>query len=90
MSLKNLATSETGFVFDPTSGNSFSVNPTGLAVLAALRDDLSENALIERILARFDEVPPAVREEVGEFVAAMRSQGLVPADFTLQHRAVAR
>ena len=43
--LRDLAVSDTGFVFDPYSGATFSVNPTGLVILRALqqgaeRDDV--------------------------------------------------
>jgi hypothetical protein len=36
--LSNLALSPTGFVFDPRTGATYTVNPTGRAVLEALRD----------------------------------------------------
>jgi len=35
--LSQLAVSETGFIFDPQTGQSFSVNPTGLIVLDLLK-----------------------------------------------------
>jgi hypothetical protein len=35
--LLGLAVSQTGFIFDPQTGQSFSVNHTGLAALEALR-----------------------------------------------------
>ena len=36
---KNIAVSETGFVFDPTSGESYSINPTGQQIIALLKED---------------------------------------------------
>lgn len=36
---KNIAVSESGFIFDPTSGDSFSLNEVGLEILELLRED---------------------------------------------------
>jgi len=38
---KNIAVSETGFVFDPTSGESYSINSTGQEIIALLKEDKS-------------------------------------------------
>ena len=38
---KNIAVSETGFVFDPTSGESYSLNSVGQEIIALLKEDKS-------------------------------------------------
>lgn len=40
--LQSLAISETGFIFDPQTGQSFTVNATGLLVLDLLKQGISE------------------------------------------------
>ena len=35
---KNLALSDTGFVFDPSNGNSFSTNPIGLSIVKLMKE----------------------------------------------------
>lgn len=52
--LRQLAVSETGFVFDPQTGQSFTVNSTGQAVLAALKKDSSLSCVAEQIADEFD------------------------------------
>ena len=52
--LKDLALSDTGFVFDPYTGATFTTNATGLAILQALREGLGRSAIIERLRERFD------------------------------------
>jgi PqqD family protein of HPr-rel-A system len=79
--LKNLAISETGFVFDPRSGATYSLNPTGLAVVAALRDGASVEGAVERLRASFQEVDDNVRNDVTDFLQVLRQNGLLPADF---------
>ena len=82
-SLKNLAISETGFVFDPHSGATFTVNPTGLAVLTGLRDGQSTNQIVESLKTAFDGATNESKDDVVEFVQLLRQHGLVPADVAL-------
>jgi len=46
---KNIAISESGFIFDPTTGDSFSLNEVGLEILELLREDKT----IEQITVHF-------------------------------------
>jgi PqqD family protein of HPr-rel-A system len=81
--LKHLAVSETGFVFDPTSGATFTVNPTGLVVLQALREELPLDAVVARLCDRFEHASAEARDEVLDFVQSLRQHALLPADFKL-------
>ncbi len=81
--LQNLAISDSGFVFDPCSGATFTLNATGLAVLLALRDGLSLAAVVARLAERFEGLGGAAREDVLDFVQMLRQHGLVQAEFTL-------
>ena len=40
--LPNLAINHDGFVFDPSTGDSYVMNPTGLAILQGLQDGIDE------------------------------------------------
>jgi PqqD family protein of HPr-rel-A system len=79
--LKNLAISETGFVFDPRSGATYSLNPTALLLVAGIRQGASLEALVKALEGAFEGVVENAREDVLDFVQALRRQGLVPADF---------
>jgi PqqD family protein of HPr-rel-A system len=81
--LANLAISDTGFVFDPRSGATFSLNATGLAVLLALRDGLSLAAVVARLQERFEAASPDARGDVLDFVQLLRQHGLVQPDFQI-------
>ena len=74
--MKTLAVSETGFVFDPRTGHSYSLNPTGLAALAALRDGAPLGDIADRVRAGFDG-GVAVEDDVEAFVEILRELGLV-------------
>jgi PqqD family protein of HPr-rel-A system len=82
--LKDLALSETGFVFDPYSGSTFTVNATGLAILQAIRDGLDRVATSARLRERFElRGEENVESDVADFVQMLGQNGLVPAEFTI-------
>jgi len=51
---KNLAISDTGFVFDATTGESYSLNPIGLEILSYLKNGLKDEEIKEKILEKYD------------------------------------
>ena len=51
---KNIAVSESGFVFNPTSGDSFSLNTVGTEILRLMKDGKSENDIKNTIRAWYD------------------------------------
>lgn len=81
--LSDLALSESGFVFDPYSGGTFTVNRAGMVILHALRDGLARSGIIERLHAEFQAGGADLESDVGEFVRLLVQQGLLPADFSL-------
>lgn len=81
--LRELAVSETGFVFDPYSGASFSVNAAGLAVVRALREGADLAAVRHMLAAEFEIAGADVERDIVEFVHLLRREGLVSKDFAL-------
>lgn len=78
--LRDLALSDTGFVFDPYSGATFTVNPSGLCVLSALKEGLSREAIRARLVERFDVRGGDPARDVDEFIDTLRQHGLLPED----------
>ena len=68
--LPMLAISETGFVFDPRTGHSYSVNPTGLALLRSLKQGQTALRFEEELRASF-ECPADIATDVETFLNAM-------------------
>ena len=72
-----LALNDEGFAFDPTTGDSFMLNETGLVILKGLRERKG-NCEIARALAEEYEVTPEDAEsDVADFLAHLKSFGLV-------------
>lgn len=81
--LSDLALSESGFVFDPYSGGTFTVNRTGMVLLHSLRDGLTRAQIVERLRTEFQVDDADLESDVGEFVRLLVQQGLLPAEFSL-------
>ena len=80
--LRDLAVSESGFLFDPFTGLTFSVNMTGKFILERLRAGADTSAIIDAVRSQFDgcENSDLVRD-IQEFLLLLKEYGLLnPAD----------
>jgi len=76
--LRDLALSDTGFVFDPYSGHTFTVNASGLSILRALKQGASVEAAIAQVQDEFEpEGGEDIARDVTDYVGMLRSLGLV-------------
>lgn len=77
--LENLAISETGFLFDPYTGLTFSSNRTGKFILEQLRQGKPPAEIPEALRKQFelDDSDDPVRD-VREFLILLRDTGLLP------------
>ena len=81
--LADLAVSDTGIVFDPFTGTTFTVNPTGLCLLHAFKEGMGRKEAVSRIEEKFDTKGANVPRELDEFVQLLRQNGVVPSDFSV-------
>ena len=77
--IKDIAINETGFVFDPFSGGTFTLNQTGQAIVKALRDGLSYDQIAARLRSEFDGVNEKLEEDLQDFMRTLREFGLLSA-----------
>ena len=84
--LRDLALSDTGFVFDPYTGATFTTNATGQCVLQALREGLGRADVVARLRERFaaQGAEPDLESDLGEFVQLLRQHGVLPTSFSLE------
>lgn len=75
--IKDIAINETGFVFDPYSGGTFTLNSTGQVIVKALRDGLSHNEIVDRLRYEFDGATAKLDEDVQDFMRTLRELGLL-------------
>jgi len=72
--LKNLAVSESGFIFDPTTGHSFSVNETGLVILQLLQKDNNLKQIQTTLLNDYLVDKTKLERDLIEFVGVLRKR----------------
>jgi PqqD family protein of HPr-rel-A system len=82
--LADLALSDSGFVFDPYSGGTFTANRTALRILTALREELPRPEIVERLRSEFQVNGADLESDLGEFLRLLVQQGLLPPDFSLE------
>jgi len=72
--LKQLAVSESGFVFDPTSGYSFSVNETGLSILQQLQKEIPTDDILQSIIEEYHVTLREAERDIIEYIGLLRKQ----------------
>lgn len=74
--LRSLALAETGFLFDPSTGHTYTLNPTGAQLLRWLRDGTPAGDLADRLAAEFDVAAGEAELDVTAFLARLREYRL--------------
>ena len=77
--LAMLAVSDTGFVFDPRTGHSYTVNSTGLALLRSLKEGTTPAQFEEDLRASF-ECPASIATDIGAFMNTLDNYELFESD----------
>lgn len=77
---KNIALSDTGFVFNPSTGDSFSVNPIGLEILRKLKDNEPFDKIKEHILTTYSTDTDTVEKDFYDFTKMLEQLQLTESD----------
>jgi hypothetical protein len=71
--LRQLAVSDSGFVFDPSTGHTYSVNGAGLEILEGLKQGLTPSDLAARLSATHElDADDDPLRDIEEFIAQLR------------------
>jgi PqqD family protein of HPr-rel-A system len=74
--LKQLALNEEGFVFDPTTGDSFMLNETGLFILERLREEKSDEEIQDSLVDTFEVTVEEAERDFSDFQSRLKAIGL--------------
>ena len=66
-----LALSESGFVFDPVSGQSFTVNETGLELLRQLQQTTNLQEIQKSLADIYDAQPNELERDINDFTSSL-------------------
>lgn len=73
----NIAISDSGFLFNPATGESFSVNPVGLEIIRQIREGKSETEICTTVNETYDADPAIVERDLHDFIHMLRQHQLL-------------
>ncbi len=84
--LRDLALSESGFLFDPFSGATYNTNASGRLMLEGLKEGLGRAGILQKLQESFDCSAEGwdLDRDLDEFILLLRENGILPSDFELQ------
>ena len=77
---KNVAISDSGFIFNPDTGESFSANPIGLEMLEMLRDGMEYEEIRKNVLDKYKSDKDTVEKDYHDFITMLKQYNLIDND----------
>ncbi len=74
---KNIAVSDEGFLFNPTTGDSFSTNGTGSFIISLLKQDKPQEEIVEAICELYDADRQLVERDLEEFTSLLKEHSVL-------------
>jgi hypothetical protein len=74
---QKLAISDSGFIFDPTTGESFSINQEGLTILQLLKEGKSEEEIKTMFLNEYDVDETTLDRSLLDFISMLKNYNLI-------------
>jgi hypothetical protein len=74
---KNIATSEAGLIFNPGTGDSFSVNNIGSEILVFLKENKSQDEIIGYLSSKYDVDKILIEKDMDDFVLQLTDYNLL-------------
>lgn len=69
---KNIATSDEGFLFNPTTGDSFSTNMIGAEIINLLKKDLTLPEVADKICEKYDVDKMLLERDLEDFALQLK------------------
>ncbi len=76
---KNIASSETGFLFNPGTGDSFSANPVATDILQWMKESKSTAEIQQAILEKYQVDKTQLMKDWDDFMVQLRDNNLLEA-----------
>lgn len=73
---KNIAISENGFIFNPLTGDSFSVNQTGVFILQKMKEGESSEVIIKALQEEYELDNNTAEKDLYDFLSMLKSYQL--------------
>ena len=70
---KNIALSDTGFLFNPSTGDSYTTNPIGLDIIRELKEGSSPKEVLKFIMEKYEVEESRIEKDLGDFIDMLKS-----------------
>ncbi|MEZ5083645.1 MAG: PqqD family protein [Bacteroidales bacterium] len=74
---KNVAISESGYIFNPSTGESFSVNPTGIEIFNLLKSEKSFDEISGIFLKKYNTEKDTFEKDYNDFISILKQYLLI-------------
>ncbi len=74
---KNIAISETGFLFNPSTGDSFSTNPIGRKVIHWLQSGLAQEEIVAKMQEEYSVDKDTVEKDIHDYISLLKSHHIL-------------
>ena len=74
---KNIATNEFGFVFNPSTGDSYSSNPIAAEIIQQLKENISLEDIKKTLLDKYEVEKSTLEKDVDEFMGVLKENNLL-------------
>lgn len=70
---KKVALSETGFVFDAGTGDSYSINPIGVEIIEYIKQNLTKEEIKKKLSDKYDVTAPELEKSLDDYFGALKT-----------------
>lgn len=77
---KNIAISESGFIFNPNTGDSFSTNEVGQEIIRLLSEGKNRDDITEYVLKNYEVEPAILEKDLGDYFFMLGTYHIVKND----------
>jgi hypothetical protein len=77
---KNIAISDSGFIFNPSTGDSYSVNPVGMEMLTMMHEGVSKDKIKSHVMGEYICDESTFEKDFYDFTLMLRSYKLLEED----------
>ena len=74
---RNIAISDSGFLFNPSSGDSYSVNPIGLEIFRLLKEGKNQDEVKDAILGQYETDSDSFDKDFYDFTVMLKNYKLL-------------
>ncbi|MCB0807394.1 MAG: PqqD family protein [Bacteroidales bacterium] len=77
---KNVAVSESGYIFNPSTGESFSVNPSGIEIFNMVKEQKSYEEISAHFLKKYNTDKDTFEKDYNDFIGMLNHYLLLEKD----------